>query len=92
MLVITVMAVVSVIVVVPIPVCVPSFLVRVPPVMIFVPTSFTRFLKLMTRMFSLFALVTPMFDSLMQPVISLAHSLLAIICTSRLPAQPKDSG
>jgi len=60
--------------------------------MIFAPTSFTRLLKLMTRMFSLFALVTPMFDSLMQPVICLVNSLLAVICTNCLTTQAQQSG
>jgi len=42
----------------------------------------------MTRMFSRLASITVMFDSLMQPVISLLNSSLAVVRTNYLTAQP----
>ena len=57
--------------------------------MIAVPTLLAGFLKFVTSVLGTFALVTTMFDSLMQAMICARNSPLAVVGSNLLPAKPE---
>lgn len=71
------------ILIVPVPLGAPAMLVFVPPAMPVRPAVLSRLVQLMTSMLGLLALVSMVFNGLMQTVIGAGNPVLAIIVRSQ---------
>ena len=69
-----------VIVIIPVAIGVPAVTVGVPPTAVVFPTIVAGFCEFVSRMRGLLALPTVMLDGLVQPVIGVPDSLVAIVC------------
>jgi len=69
-----------VVVVVPIPICVPAVSFHIPPAMTVFPAIRARFREIVPRICRLLALVAVVFDRFVQFVVGLDDSFLAVVC------------